>query len=212
MIDPFDGWLIGWYRDYINYLFERRTLTFNNVTRPIIEVGPQVLMLSKVNIRPMTITKSMFVFELIKESLDEKYIPIIKSFTVTFANNKPDEECQRMAVFMKRAFDKDINFKKQNFIEIFDVMNKLKKQHFNAIIGHNKELVLSKGQPSFNTNEVVVRALGTKQFNNRYSAIIMDARTIDQDFLTKDYDIFKLMRPYTKKDMDIINNYLKNYE
>lgn len=212
MTESFDGWLCGWYQDYLNYLFERKTLTLNSQTKPVIEVGPQVLMLSKVNIRPMTINKSMYVFELVKESLEEKYIPIIKSYTVSLINNKPDEECQRMTIFVKRAFDKDINFKKQSFIEIFDIMNKCKKQHFNAIVGHNRELVLSKGLPVPDKSEVVVKALGNYQFKTRYSAMIMDARTLDSDFLTKDYDVFKLIRPYSQKDMDLIDFYLNNYE
>ena len=199
--------LDSWHKDYLDWLFSRKTLIFNNAVRPIIEAGQQELTLYKAEIRPYSSHRCMYVLEVIKVSEEERYVPIIKNYDVTSKDGIVNKEGQMLSTFMLRAFNIQVNFNKSNFIEVYELLNKCKKKLFNAVVGHNRELVLVKGQPVPDDSPLTIRLFGTNEFKCRYSSVMLDARTIDNPFMVKDYDILNVIRPLNEKDQLLIKNY-----
>jgi len=196
--------LSGWHQYYLDYLFAPRTLVYRNNPRLIVEAGPQTLVLSGVNIRPITPTKCMFILEMEKPS-EYKYVPIVKNYTIEIKNG-PDMEAKKMDNFLFMAFGMRLDYGKQNIIEIFEIISKKKKTSFNAIIGFNKELVLKEGMPIIDYSLEVTR-LFNLSYRCLFSSFMVAVRMADKPFKSIDYDVMSLIMPFSDKDQQLINNY-----
>jgi len=193
--------------DYLNYLFMSRTLTYGSTSRPIIEAGPQVLMLKDVNIRPLSPFKCIYTFEIIKDHPTIKYIPIIKTYEVIITQGKVNNDGFRMMNFLQLSFNMIISFEKSNFIKIYTDTITCKKKSFNAVIAYNRELIVSKGKIVIDDSYLAVKIFGYTTFKSLFSSYIILIKMIDDPIYSTDYDVRSLMADYTEKDQFLINKF-----
>ena len=108
------------------------------------------------------------------------------------------------------AFHVKLDFKKNNFIGIYEEIKKLKKSQFNALIALERTLQLKNKRPIVDTSTESLRVFGENNYLCYYKSKIVSIKYIDDQFFTTDYNIDKLLLDYSEKDRTIINNF--NYE
>lgn len=193
--------------DFLNYLFMTRTLMYGSTVRPIVEAGPQVLMLRDVTLRPLSPSKCIYTFEFIKEDPIIKYVPIFKKYEVTIIQGKCNDDGVRMSNMLSMAYGLPINFKKESFIEVFTHVTKLKKKSFNAVIAFKRELIVNKGNISIDDSYLAMKAQGPTTFKSLFSSFIVNIKTIEQPILSTDYDVTSLIMEHSEKDQFLINKF-----
>lgn len=200
-----------YYKNYITYLFKPRTQQVKTTTKYIIEPGKQILTFVDVSIKPISPLKCAFILEFNKITDDLPYWSIMLTYNITMdVNRKVDYEGQKMSNFFMMAFHVKLDFKKNNFIGIYEEIKKLKKSQFNALIALERTLQLKNKRPIVDTSTESIRVFGENNYLCYYKSKIVSIKYIDDQFFTTDYNIDKLLLDYSEKDKTIINNF--NYE
>ncbi len=200
--------ITGWYKEYFDFLYQERTTIVGKTSKRIIEPGQQCLKVEKIELRPINLQKSTVSIIMKKDHPSIDYAPIIRQYTITVENNKPDNEYLRLQGFLTLAFaKKKLQYTDRLIQNIYESAKKVQGQSLNAVIAHERELILSSGLPVPSNDPRMKRLFPKEPFNMKHNPVIIRVNTVDKPFNTSDYNIYTLLLPLSEKDKSIIKYY-----
>ena len=200
--------ITGWYKEYFDFLYQERTIVVGKTSKRMIEPGQQLLTVEKVELRPMNLQKAIVSIIMKKHHENIDYAPIIRQYTITVIDNKPDNEYLRLQGFLTLGFaKKKLQYTDRLIQNIYESTRKIQGQSLNVVVSHERELVLHNSLPVRSEDKRLISLFPKEPFVVKHNPVIIRVNTVDKPFNTSDYNIYTLLLPLNERDKSIIKYY-----